>query len=149
MREIQRSALVPFTPEQMFALVDDIERYAEFLPWVVAAKVIERSETERVGQLTVARAGLKEQFTTRNTVGPPQRLAMKLVDGPFSVLEGLWTFEAIGEPDAPRGTRINLVLRIEFKNRLLDMMLASKVASSCDTVVDAFVKRARAIYAAT
>lgn len=148
MREIQRSALVPFTPEQMFALVDDIERYAEFLPWVVAANIIERSETERVGELTVARAGLREQFTTRNNVEPPHRLAMKLVDGPFNVLEGLWTFDAIGEADAPRGTRINLMLRIEFKNRVLDMMLASKIASSCDTVVDAFAKRARAIYGA-
>ena len=149
MREIQRSALVPFTPEQMFALVDDIERYAEFLPWVTIATVVERSDCERVGQVTVSRAGFREQFTTRNTVSPPNRLAMKLIDGPFNVLEGVWTFDAIGETDAPRGTRIHLELRIEFKNRLMDLMLAPKYESSCDAVVDAFVKRARSVYGAT
>jgi ribosome-associated toxin RatA of RatAB toxin-antitoxin module len=149
MREIQRTALVPFTPEQMFALVDDIERYAEFLPWVIEAKVINRLDHERVGQVTVSRAGFSEQFTTRNTVAPPHRLAMTLIDGPFNVLEGVWTFDSIGEPDAPRGTRINLELRIEFKNRLMDILLAPKYESSCDTVVDAFVKRARAVYGAT
>ena len=146
MREIQRSALVAYTPAQMFALVDDIERYTEFLPWVSGAVLLERTDTERVGRLEMSRAGLREQFTTRNVVTPPGRLEMKLIDGPFRLLEGVWRFDAIGEQAAPRGTRIGLVLRFEFKNRMADLLLAPKFASSCDTLVDAFVKRARAVY---
>jgi len=146
MREIQRSALVAYTPAQMFALVDDIERYTEFLPWVSGATLLERTETERVGRLEMSRAGLREKFTTRNVVAPPGRLEMKLLDGPFNMLEGVWTFDAIGEEGVPRGTRIGLALRFEFKSRVTDLLLAPKFASSCDTVVDAFVKRAKTVY---
>jgi ribosome-associated toxin RatA of RatAB toxin-antitoxin module len=149
MREIQRSALVPYTPAQMFALVDDIERYSEFLPWVAAATLVERSDRERVGRLQMARAGLREQFTTRNIVTPPGRLEMKLVDGPFRVLEGVWTFDPIGEIEAPRGTRVGLNMRFEFASRITDLLLAPKFASSCDTLVDAFAKRALAVYGKT
>lgn len=147
MREIQRSALVPYTPAQMFALVDDFERYPEFLPWVSGAKLLETTDTERVGQLEISRAGLQEQVTTRNTIAPPGRLEMKLLDGPFNMLEGVWTFEPIGGESTPRGSRIGLVLRFEFKNRMMDVLLASKFAASCDTLVDAFVARARVVYA--
>jgi ribosome-associated toxin RatA of RatAB toxin-antitoxin module len=148
MREIQRSALVPYTPAQMFALVDDFERYTEFLPWLSAASLIERTETERVGRLEMARAGLREHFTTRNLVTPPRRMEMCLLDGPFRVFEGVWTFDPIGAEVTPRGSRIALELRFEFKNRMMDMLLAPKFASSCDTLVDAFVKRAKTVYGA-
>ena len=74
MRELQRSALVAYTPAQMFALVDDIARYPEFLPWLASVQELERTESERVGRLTLSRAGLSEQFTTRNRVQPPGRL---------------------------------------------------------------------------
>jgi coenzyme Q-binding protein COQ10 len=135
----------------MFALVDDIERYTEFLPWVSGAQLLDRTERERTGRLEMSRAGLREQFTTRNIVVPPGRLEMRLLDGPFRVLEGVWTFDAIldqtaGEAQVARGTRIGLALRFEFKSRMTDLLLASKVVSSCDTLVDAFAKRARDIY---
>jgi ribosome-associated toxin RatA of RatAB toxin-antitoxin module len=146
MREIQRSALVPYTPAQMFALVDDFERYTEFLPWVSGAKLLETTDTERVGRIEISRAGLREHVTTRNTITPPGRLEMKLLDGPFNTLEGVWTFEPIGTEVTPRGSRIGLVLRFEFKSRMMDVLLASKFASSCDTLVDAFVARARVVY---
>jgi len=130
----------------MFALVDDIERYAEFLPWVKGVQVIERTDRERLGRIQVARSGFEEQFTTRNTVDPPQRLEMRLVDGPFNVLQGVWTFDPLGEASAPRGTKVGLELQFELKNKLFDLVLAKKIESSCDQVVDAFVKRARAVY---
>jgi ribosome-associated toxin RatA of RatAB toxin-antitoxin module len=146
MREVRRSALVPYSPAQMFALVDDIERYAEFLPWVKGVDVIERTDSERLGRLQVARSGFQEQFTTRNTVDPPRRLEMRLVDGPFNVLQGIWTFDPIGEASAPRGTRVGLELQFELKNKLFDLLLSKKIESNCDQVVDAFVKRAREVY---
>jgi ribosome-associated toxin RatA of RatAB toxin-antitoxin module len=149
MRELQRSALVAYTPAQMFALVDDFARYPEFLPWIAGAELVERSATERVGRLRISRSGLNEEITTRNTVAPPSRLEMKLLDGPFRTLEGIWTFDAIGNPDDAAqtgGTRIGLTMRFEFKNKVMDILLAPKFAASCDTLVDAFAKRAKQIY---
>ena len=153
MREIERSALVIYTPAQMFALVDDFDRYPEFLPWIAAARVLEKTDRERQGLLRIARAGLNEEFTTRNVVTPPARLEMKLVNGPFRLLEGVWTFDALVDPNAardqtPRGTRVGLKMVFEFKNKMMDLLLAPKFASSCDTLVDAFVKRAKQVYKA-
>ncbi len=150
MREISRSALVPYTPEQMFALVDDFARYPEFLPWVSTAQILNRTDTERVGQLGISRSGLNERFTTRNVVSPPNRLEMKLLDGPFRVLEGVWTFDAIVDSTSgestPRGTRIGFSMSFEFKSKMMDLLFAPKFASSCDTLVDAFAQRAREVY---
>jgi ribosome-associated toxin RatA of RatAB toxin-antitoxin module len=151
MREIERSALVPYTAAEMFALVDDFARYPEFLPWVAKAELVERSERERVGRLVMSRSGLNEQFTTRNVVTPPHRLEMQLLDGPFSLLEGVWTFNAIAD-QSPNGesvisgTRVGLKLRFEFKSRMMDLLLSGKFAATCDSMVDAFAKRARDVY---
>ncbi len=147
MRELTRNALVPFTPEQMFALVDDIARYAEFLPWLSAAEELERTDRERVGRLTLARGGLHESFTTRNTVTPPGRLEMRLIEGPFKVLEGIWTFDPVlSDQGVVRGTRIGLAMRFEFKSRITEMLLGHVFESSCDKLVDAFTQRARQVY---
>jgi coenzyme Q-binding protein COQ10 len=147
MRELTRNAVVPFTPEQMFALVDDIARYPEFLPWLSAAEELNRSDTERVGRLTIARSGMHERFTTRNIVTPPGRLEMRLVEGPFKVLEGIWTFDPIlGDQGEVRGTRIALRMRFEFKSRVTEMLLGGLFESSCDKLVDSFTQRARQIY---
>jgi ribosome-associated toxin RatA of RatAB toxin-antitoxin module len=131
---------------QMFALVDDFARYPEFLPWVKGAELLESSASERVGRLQISRSGFNESVTTSNAVAPPGRLEMRLLDGPFRLLEGVWTFDALGDANAPRGTRIGLAMRYEFKNRMMDLLLAGKVASSCDALMDAFTQRARALY---
>jgi ribosome-associated toxin RatA of RatAB toxin-antitoxin module len=143
MRTIERSALVPHSPEQMFALVQDIERYPEFVPWVARATVLSRSATEVVGRLEMERAGLRETFTTRNLLEPPQRMDLQLLEGPFKTLEGRWSFEPIGA----RGTRIALVMRFEFANPITSMLLSRTFEKSCNQLVDAFVARARSCYA--
>lgn len=142
MRQVERNALVPYTPAQMFALVEDIERYPEFVPWVSAARLITRSDSEVVGQLEMERAGLHERFTTRNVLHAPHAMDLKLVDGPFKLLEGRWTFDAIGE----KGTRIGLTIRFEFANPMLSLMLSRSFEKSCEQLVDAFVGRARSVY---
>jgi len=144
MRKVERSALVPYTPAQMFALVEDIERYPQFVPWVSDAKLIGRTATEVTGQLEMERSGFKEKFTTRNILEPPHRMDLRLVDGPFKVLEGRWTFDPIGD----RGTKIGLTIRFEFSNPVLSMMLSKTFEKSCAQLVDAFVTRARAVYGA-
>jgi ribosome-associated toxin RatA of RatAB toxin-antitoxin module len=143
MKEVKRSALVPFGPEQMFALVEDVESYPQFLPWVSSAKLLERGPREVVGQLEMHRAGMRELVTTRNTLTPPREITLALVAGPFKTLDGRWTFQPIGED---RGTRIDLTIRFEFANSMLDLLLARSFEKSCNELVDAFVARARAVY---
>jgi ribosome-associated toxin RatA of RatAB toxin-antitoxin module len=142
MRQVDRTALVPYTPEQMFALVADIERYPQFVPWVTGAKVLQQDERGVIGQLEMERAGVREKFTTRNVLEPPARMSLELVDGPFRLLDGLWTFEKVGN----KGTKIRLAIRFEFKNPLTAMLLSRAFEKSCAEMVDAFVLRARAVY---
>jgi len=141
--KVTRSALIEFSAAEMFALVDDIERYPEFLPWVAAARLVKRTADEVVGQLEMERAGMREKFTTRNVLKPPTAMDLKLVDGPFKLLEGRWTFEPIGD----RGTRIGLSIRFEFSNPMLSLLLSKSFEKSCVQLVDAFVARARTVYA--
>jgi ribosome-associated toxin RatA of RatAB toxin-antitoxin module len=143
MREVTRSALVPYTPEQMFALVQDIERYAEFLPWVAAARVLERGPREVLGQLELQRGGLRESVTTRNVLDPPRQITLALAAGPFKTFAGRWTFDPIGDN---RGTRVGLSIRFEFANPMLNLLLSRSFEKNCSEMVDAFVARARAIY---
>jgi ribosome-associated toxin RatA of RatAB toxin-antitoxin module len=143
MREVKRSALVPYTAEQMFALVEDVERYAQFLPWVASAQVLERGPREVVARLEMQRAGLREVVTTRNALTPPREITLTLVAGPFKTLEGRWTFEPIG---ADRGTRVDLSIRFEFANPMLNLLLSRSFEKNCNDLVDAFVARARAVY---
>lgn len=142
MRQVDRTALVPYTPEQMFALVADIERYPEFVPWVVAAKILKREENGIIGQLEMERAGVREKFTTRNVLERPNRMSLALVEGPFRLLDGLWTFDALGD----RGAKIRLTIRFEFANPLTAMLLSRAFEKSCADMVDAFVLRARSVY---
>ena len=148
MREVVRSALVPHTPEQMFALVEDVARYPEFLPGVVGAKVIDQRETEQTGTLEMERAGIRESFTTRNTLTHPERIDMHLLDGPFRSLEGVWTFVPILEDGVVRGTRVGLRIRFEFRNPLTAMLLSRSFESIFASLIDSFTQRARDVYGA-
>ena len=142
MREVNRSALTPYSPAQMFALVEDIERYPEFLPWVSRAELLERKENEVLGRLEMHRAGVTEKFTTRNLLKPPREITLHLVSGPFRTLEGRWTFENI----ADRGTRVSLFVRFEFGNSVLALLLTRSFEKNCTELLNAFLARARKTY---
>ena len=142
MQIVERSALVTYTAAQMFALVNDVARYPEFLPWCVGARVEEVSAVERVAALKVARGVLKTEFTTRNTLEQDARIHMQLMHGPFRDLTGEWRFEPIGT----RGSRVYFRMEFEFKNRLSAAAFNAVFESLCGTIVDAFVQRAQTIY---
>jgi ribosome-associated toxin RatA of RatAB toxin-antitoxin module len=142
MRQVDRTALVSYSPAEMFALVADIERYPQFVPWVARVDVLERKPDQVVARMHMERSGVKEKFTTRNVLVPPYRMDMHLVEGPFKSLEGCWTFEDI----AGRGTRIGLSMSFEFTNPLLSMVLSRTFEKSCGQLVDAFVERAKAVH---
>jgi ribosome-associated toxin RatA of RatAB toxin-antitoxin module len=142
LKVVERSALVPYTAAQMFALVNDVARYPEFLPWCSGARVEDVALNERVASVSVARGVLRTEFTTRNRLQPEREILMNLVEGPFRSLTGQWRFEAIGE----RGSRVSFRVEFEFKNPLTAAAFNSVFEALCGTIVDAFVQRARAIY---
>ena len=142
MQAVERSAIVTFTPAQMFALVDDVARYPEFLPWCTGSRVDTVSATERLAAVKIERGVLRTQFTTRNTLTPDAGILMRLVDGPFRSLDGAWRFEPIGD----RGSRVNFRVEFEFKNRLMAAAFNAVFEAVCGTIVDAFVLRAQQIY---
>jgi ribosome-associated toxin RatA of RatAB toxin-antitoxin module len=142
MQVVERSSLVTFTAAQMFALVNDVARYPEFLPWCVGARVEDVSPAERIAALKVARGVLQTEFTTRNTLVQDAQIHMQLMHGPFRDLTGEWRFEPIGA----RGSRVQFKVEFEFKNRLAATAFNSVFESLCGTIVDAFVVRAQTMY---
>ena len=147
MRDVKRNALVTYTPAQMFALVEAFERYPEFLPWVSAATLISREGNQLVGRLEMERLGVKEHFTTQNTLNAPYEMHMQLVDGPFKHLSGYWKFTEICDATGQsRGTKVDLHIQFEFKNALLEMLMGKSFEASCGSLVNAFTQRAKALY---
>jgi ribosome-associated toxin RatA of RatAB toxin-antitoxin module len=142
MQLVERSALVTYTAAQMFALVNDVARYPEFLPWCVGARVEDVAAGERIAALKVERGVLRTEFTTRNTVQQDEQIQMKLLHGPFRDLHGEWRFEPIGE----RGSRVNFRIEFEFKNRLTATAFNAVFEAMCGTIIDAFVQRAGRVY---
>lgn len=139
---VSRSALVPYRPAQMYALVDDIERYPEFLPWCRSAREWKRGEDEVEATLEMQRGPLQRAFTTRNRLQRDKMIEMRLVEGPFRHLEGFWRFAELGE----HGTRVSLDLEYEFSNALLQAAIGPVFAQIANTLVDAFCVRARDLY---
>lgn len=146
MREVRRTALVAQSPQRMFALINDIESYPQFLPWCTSAQVLSRTDREILASVGVRRGPLNSQFTTRNALTANRHIAMQLVSGPFKTLEGDWTFTPVAMPEQP-GCRIDLVLRFAFANRLAAMVFEPLIEETAASLVDAFVARARALAA--
>ena len=142
MIEIRRSALVNYSPAQMFDLVNDVEAYPKRFPWCAGAEVIERTDDVLVARLDLKFAGLRQSFTTRNTVNPPARLHMSLVDGPFEALDGVWEFTALGDA----GCKITLALDFEYANRLGGAALKLGFQSLASRMVDDFCREAEQVY---
>jgi ribosome-associated toxin RatA of RatAB toxin-antitoxin module len=130
----------------MFELVADIESYPKFLPWCTGGRVTSGQgdvaagdEREVVARLDLSQGGLTGHFTTRNRLDPPRRIEMKLVEGSFSELEGLWEIESLGED----GCKLELTMQFAFSNPMKEMLLGPVFEKSCGKLVDAFVERAR------
>lgn len=135
-----RSALVARVPERLYQLVQDVERYPEFVPGCTGAQVLERSEHDMVARLAVRRGPLRTEFTTRNELDPGRAVHMRLVEGPFRALEGHWQFT----PVASNGCRIDFSLRFQFANTLKSMLLDPLFEEIAAQLVRAFVARAQA-----
>ncbi len=141
MAKVSRSALVPFSAEQMFDLVADVPSYPEFLPLCAGAAASEEG-ADVLATVEMSVAGLKKSFTTRNTNVRPDRIDLQLVDGPFSELEGSWVFENLGDD----GSKVSLELEFEFGSRLLAAAVGPVFEKLSNSMIDAFTQRAGVVY---
>jgi ribosome-associated toxin RatA of RatAB toxin-antitoxin module len=142
MREIRRSALLPYSPLQVYGLVADVERYPEFLPWCTEARVLGGDELEPVVRLGLASGFARASFTTRNRLDPGRAVTMTLVEGPFDRLEGRWEFKPVGAT----GTRVDLHVQFATQGVIAAMALGPAFESICNRLVDAFGRRARQVF---
>ncbi len=143
MLELRRSAIVAQPAEVVFKLVNDIERYPEFVPGCESAQVLERDGQEIVARLGVRRGSLSTSFTTRNRLVGGQSVHMRLVDGPFKHFDGHWHVR----PLAGDASEIELVLHYQFSNPIKRALLQPLFSSIAEQMVRAFVQRAQSLAA--
>lgn len=150
MKSLHKSVLIWYSPEQMFDVVTDVARYHEFLPWCHESRVIEQSDHGMKASIGMQLAGFKQAFTTHNKhlIKEDGGLAvqMSLLDGPFSNLGGTWSFDPISGSATP-ACKVTLDLSYEIKNALLQMAIGSAFDKIASSLVDAFIDRAKKIYA--
>lgn len=142
MIEIRRSALVRWSPAQMFALVNDVAAYPKHFSWCTAATVISQDDNVLVARLDLRFAGLRHSFTTRNTMDPPHHLQVSLVEGPFHSLEGRWDFIALGDA----GCKVALALDFDYAGRFGGSALKLGFQSLANRMVDDFCRQAATVY---
>lgn len=142
MHRVERSVLVPYTAEQMFALVAQVKEYPRFLPWCAATHVRPRGDGLINATIEIHYRGMRSRFTTRNENLASERICMSLVDGPFRRLGGQWEFRPLRE-DA---CKVHLMLQYEFAPGLLGRAIAPVFESIAASLVDSFSRRADALY---
>jgi coenzyme Q-binding protein COQ10 len=133
--------VLPYTPEQLFALVADVERYPEFLPWCVGARIRERTPEMITADLIIGFKMFRERFTSRVRLDPPKRIDVAYTDGPFRYLDNHWIFERV-----PGGCRIEFFVDFEFKSRILQKVIEVLFSEAVRRMVAAFEGRAEQLY---
>ncbi len=142
MTDIQQSALLPYSAQAMFDLINDIESYPQFMEGCQDAEVLERADGEVIARLVLGKAGLQYAFTTRNTLNPPLSMQMQLVEGPFKSFRAHWTFT----PLLNDACKAALDMHFEFESGLLDAVLKKLFEASSRKLVTAVCKRADELY---
>lgn len=151
MKQVKKSVLLWYTPQEMYELVTAVERYPEFLPWCNKVEVLEQGADGVTAKLHLAYAGVRHAFTTRNRNEPGRSVDMALVDGPFSLLDGLWQFLPLNKPGtegAPTACKIVFELNYAFSSGALEAVVSPVFDRIANTFVDSFVQRAEALYGA-
>ena len=136
---------LPYTPEQMFALVADVARYGEFLPWVSAIRVRSDSATEMVADMIVGFKGLRETFTSRVAKQRPEMVHVDYLDGPLKHLTNDWRFR----PDGQGGCFVDFAVDFAFKNAIFEMLAGQMFDRALRKMIGAFEERATELYGAS
>jgi ribosome-associated toxin RatA of RatAB toxin-antitoxin module len=141
---VEKSALVPHTAKEMFALVDAVEKYPEFLPWCGGTKLLLRDAGTTVATIEINYHGIRQSFTTENAKQEPESMHISLREGPFKALDGLWQFTALGTS----GCKVALRMDYSFANSVLESGVGPVFGFIASTMIECFVARADAIYGA-
>jgi len=140
---VEKSVLLPYSAEQMFALVDNVADYPSFLPWCGGSSIEQMSEDTIQATVHINYHQIKQSFTTRNVRVAGENIAMTLHEGPFRQLEGNWHFTVL----SPTACKIDFSLRYEFSSKLLENMVGPVFHYVANSFVDAFTHRAEKVYA--
>ena len=145
MKHVRKSILLWYSPREMYELVTAVEAYPAFLPWCDSAELLASDEDGVTARLGLAYLGVRHAFTTRNEQRQDESVTMKLVDGPFSSLDGRWLFKPLGR-NKPQGCKVNFELRYAFASMALETVVSPVFDVVANTFVDSFVRRAGQIY---
>lgn len=138
---VQKSRIIGYSCEQMFRIVNDVEQYSQFVPHCIESSVCHRDEDEVQATLVISAAGMSKSFTTHNRLQHNKMIEIRLVDGPFSHLEGFWRFDEV-----PEGCKISFDLEFEFSGKMLSMLLGPIFDQITNKMVDSFCARADSLY---
>ncbi len=142
MHRISKSAIVPYSSAQMYQLVNQVNRYPEFLNWCSGGSILKQTEAQIIASVQINKGALNQSFTTINTLTPNAKIHMQLEDGPFSHLQGDWIFTEL-RADA---CKVELNLEFGFSSKLLDLSLSPIFSAIANAQLDAFVARAKSVY---
>ncbi len=142
MQRVVKSVLVPHSAARMFALVDDVDHYPEFLPWCSGARVLDQRDDGKTARVDIDYHGVRAHFTTDNVNLPTESIVVTLNDGPFRHLHGEWNFRALS-PDA---CKVEFTLAYEFTTHVLESIVGRVFSHIANTFVDAFVRRAEQVH---
>ena len=150
MKHVRKSVLLWYSPREMYDLVTGVDAYPQFLPWCSRAEVVTAHADGVTARLNLSYMGVQHAFTTRNThntLEATKSVAVQLVDGPFSRLEGNWLFLPLGRPGSDDAAcKIEFDLAYAFSNIALEAVVSPVFDRVANTLVDSFVRRAEAIY---
>ena len=142
MQTVKRSLILPYSAVEMYTLANDVERYSEFLPWCSDSQVLDEDPGYITARIGINFKGLRTSFTTRNRLVPGEQIRMNLIEGPFSVLEGNWSFTGLDEC----ACRVDLRVEFTFSGRLIERSITGVFSQICGSLVDAFADRACQVY---
>lgn len=145
MKTVNKSVLIWYSPREMYDLVIDVKRYSEFLPWCESTRILEEHGDGMTAELTISFGGVRQTFTTRNVHTTDSQVDMELLDGPFSHLDGQWSFLALGD-GSQRACKVELVVNYRLNSSTLGKLAAPAIDKIATDLVGAFVKRAEQVY---
>lgn len=145
MKHVNKSVLIWYSPEEMFALVADVANYPQFLPWCSHAQVLEHDAQGMTAEVGMSMGALRKSFVTRNVHDAQRKISMRLVKGPFSKLEGHWIFHPVGD-GSQRACKVELQLDYGFDSVAIAALVGPIFDRIANSMVDAFIQRAEVVY---
>jgi ribosome-associated toxin RatA of RatAB toxin-antitoxin module len=139
---VEKSVLIEYPAPQMYALVDDIASYPAFLPWCGGTQILTRNEERVQATIRIDYHGIRQSFSTENRLRPDESIEMKLLNGPFRELDGIWRFKALGDA----ACKVEFRLKYEFSSKLLEKLVGPVFQMIANTFVESFVRRAEQLY---